>query len=274
MNRIFIDSDFEGIAGIVNWRETKALEDYGMFRTQQSLELNAIIRALKEIDPECEILIRDFHGNMRNILFSEFHAPGVRIIRGSLSWGVGVEFIGQSISHVILHGFHAKANTAGAILPHSFTSKIRLFLNDCEIGEIGLIMMMAAINHVPTIMITGDRAACHEARELNPEISMVITKEAFSPFAAICETSDQVIKNIHEKVLEAFLPAKSHVLPSVLPPYRLKVNFTSRTQLQFSSLIPGTRIEGDELHFTSADLLEVYNLILVIYVLMSSEKNL
>ena len=273
MNKIFIDTDFEGVAGIVNWRETKAIEDYNIFRKQQALELNAIVKSLKEVDQKCEIFIRDFHGNMRNVLFNEFNTPGVKLIRGSLTWGVGVEF-DQSFTHVILHGFHAMANTEKAVLPHSFTSKIRLFLNDCELGEIGLIMKMASIRGLPTVLITGDKAACNEAKMLNPEISTVVTKEAFSPFAAVCENSDQVLKDIHEKTIAAFQSETRHILPEVKSPYRIKILFTSRTQLQFSALIPGTKVIGDELHFCSEDLLEVYNLVLVIYVLMSSERNL
>ena len=86
----------------------------------------------------------------------------------------------------------------GAILPHSWRMRRRrrAFLNDVEVGEIGAAVALAASYGVPTVMLSGDRAAVQEVRQLVPEIEAVVVKDALGPEGAINISPDRARKQI------------------------------------------------------------------------------
>ena len=75
-------------------------------------------------------------------------------------------------------GQHARANTDGGHLCHSGSfDRDDWALNGRSVGEIELYMLMCAYFGVPTVMISGDAAACEQAREFVPSIVSVAVIE-------------------------------------------------------------------------------------------------
>ena len=54
------------------------------------------------------------------------------------------------------------------------------------VGETGLNAALAGHFNVPILMITGDQAVNHEAKELIPGIQSVVVKQANGRFSANC----------------------------------------------------------------------------------------
>ena len=82
--------------------------------------------------------------------------------RGSV-WEMGLTFVAQ-----FLYGHHAMDNTPNGVLCHSWSSRsiANCWLNDELIGEIGFNMAHAGEVGVPTVFVSGDRAAVDEGPTL------------------------------------------------------------------------------------------------------------
>jgi D-amino peptidase len=59
-----------------------------------------------------------------------------------------------------------------------------VWINNRSTGEIGLLVMLAGYFNVPTIMLSGDAAACRELHELVPESECAEVKAGVSRTAA------------------------------------------------------------------------------------------
>ena len=86
-----------------------------------------------------------------------------------------------------LYGHHAMDNTPNGVLCHSWSSRsiANCWLNDELIGEIGFNMAHAGEVGVPTVFVSGDRAAVDEARRYVPTIEGVVVKEGLSRTGAL-----------------------------------------------------------------------------------------
>jgi D-amino peptidase len=72
-------------------------------------------------------------------------------------------------------------------MAHTYTGSIfSLEINGRSLGEIGVDAAIAGHYNVPVILLTGDRAACEEARDLISGIETVVVKEGISRSAAVC----------------------------------------------------------------------------------------
>jgi D-amino peptidase len=271
-NKYFIISDFEGVSGVVNWNETGRREDYFLFREVQLQELNRIIKTINDFDSDAEIFLRDYHADMRNILFPKLKGRNLTIIRGTLSNTVGLEF-DETFTGIILHGFHAHTATPHAVLPHTFSGKIHVYINGIELGETGLLTAVAQEKSVPVIFLMGDKAVCEEHKEVNPAAETLAVKEGYSPVCAKCKTLDWVLKQIDIR-LPLALQKKYELKSFINPPYELKVEFSTPTVVLLASFIPGIRVEGNAIYFKSDSVEEIYKLLIIIYILLSEEKSL
>jgi D-amino peptidase len=105
---------------------------------------------------------------------------------GERRWMPGLD---QSVDAFLLPGHHAKAGTAGAFLPHTWTSDWADFrINGQSVGEIGIEACYAGHWNIPFILVQGDEAACAEVREQFPGVVTAEVKRALS--ADLCTGMD------------------------------------------------------------------------------------
>src|SRR3989442_1378270 len=160
--RILIITDLEGVGGI-NDRDEQILPGQRRFEESRRLligEVNAAVEgALK--GGAREVVVWDGHDGSRTLSIDEIH-PRAQLIQGrptpadyymSERQYDGIMFVGQ----------HAMALAAGA-LAHSQSSATieRITLNGRPVGEIGQVAAIGGYFNVPTIMLSGDDAACRE----------------------------------------------------------------------------------------------------------------
>ena len=177
-NWVYISSDIEGCAWASNYIECDENSDvYQVFRTVMSVELSTIIDSC--ISP-ANILLRDAHGNARNIL-KKLLPGNVKLIRGwdndptNMMKGIN----SRKFDFACLHGYHAAAGTGLSPLAHTFSSKnLGTFtLNGHVVGETIFSIYTAAYFGVPVIYICGDYGAVTEAKSINPNIVGTVTKK-------------------------------------------------------------------------------------------------
>ncbi|MAE64095.1 MAG: hypothetical protein CMJ18_07445 [Phycisphaeraceae bacterium] len=198
--KIHMMTDLECVAGVVTGPEyclrgpqnkygrTEGGRYYDHARRLATLEVNAAVDGLLEAGAT-DIVICDGHGH--GGLDASLIHERARILIGLPAIGYGID---DSFDATIMIGQHAMANTDGGHLCHSGSfSRDAWLLNGQIIGEIGLFMLRATCHNVPMVMISGDVAACEEARQLVPSIETVAVIEGVKRGSTKGMTTNQAL---------------------------------------------------------------------------------
>jgi D-amino peptidase len=211
--KIYMSVDMEGITGIVH-REQIMSEgrEYERGRQLMTQDLNAAIEGAVRAGAT-EILVNDSHATMRNILLSEMKPPA-RLITGAPSTKDMCQLQGldETFDAAFLIGYHARADTFGAILSHTIASSAvaELRINGRPQGETGLNAVVAGHFGVPVALVTGDTLLAEEAREyLPPGVEIVAVKTSIGRTVADCmlpEVTYDLIADAAERAVQSPLP--------------------------------------------------------------------
>ncbi|TKJ47695.1 hypothetical protein CEE34_02375 [Candidatus Aerophobetes bacterium Ae_b3a] len=225
--KVYIMTDLEGVAGVFDF-ESQAYPNGRYYEESRSLltqEVNAAIEGSLLAGAE-EILVIDGHG-YGGIKYEELHS------KAKVFLGKPVPkpfcFLDESFAAVFLIGHHAMSGVEDGNLNHTYcpTSIANMWLNGKKIGEIGILIILAGCFNVPVLLITGDRAACEEARSYIPNIEVAIVKEGINRTAAICLSKESSRGLIAEKAKKA-LQRKNEIEPYYLKgPFELVTEYTS-----------------------------------------------
>src|SRR5512136_433226 len=250
--RVLIAVDMEGISGVTHWDHVKpGHTEYTRFREIMTEEVNAAIDGALD-GGATSVIVTDGHNDGRNILIEKLHAPA-RLNSGSpapLSMVEGV----QRADVVFFIGYHARANMPEAILCHTWTDQVRgVWLNDQEVGEIGLNAAVCGSFGARVALITGDRAAVQEAIDLLGPIESVVVKTARGRMNAECLPVEETRTAIRHAAAHAMV---RQVAPFVInPPIRLRVTLTRPDQIDRALRVPGSlRIDGVTIEWIGADM--------------------
>lgn len=190
--KIHIMTDLEGCAGIMNERDYlyENSRYYELARELLTLEVSAAVEGALEAGAT-EVLVVDGHGAgalNRQLLHPRARLLGGRPVPpGAVSFGVDGTFAAS-----LVIGQHAKSNTDGGHLAHTMSFNIEEYrLNDISVGELGLWMLVAGYFGVPVVMVSGDQAACDEARSLVPNVEIAPVKWGLKRGSAARLTRDE-----------------------------------------------------------------------------------
>ncbi|MDQ3778332.1 MAG: M55 family metallopeptidase [Actinomycetota bacterium] len=169
--RIHIISDMEGIAGIVRGEQTNGGEPlYDEGRKLYTEEINAAVRGAKAAGAK-EIVVMDHHGAGKgwsfNSLLPELLDPACEFVVQS-TWTQYTEFLEEGCDACLLVGMHAMAGTPDGVLNHTVSGRewFNLRFNGVLVGESAINAAMCGNWGCPVLLVTGDEAACREARSL------------------------------------------------------------------------------------------------------------
>ena len=205
-------------------------------------DVNAAIRGARRAGAD-EIVVKDSHGNSKNLLADELE-PGVRLISGHGNSG-GEHFNGMvagidaEFDALFLVGYHAKAGTANAVMEHTVTGSLhRLWVGEQETGEIGLSTFAAGQYHVPLALVTSDAAGCAEAAALVPGVKTVSVKNGFGRYMARLLPPEETRESIEEAAHQALLAMPKPLSPT--GPVEVRAEFNRSEQADMVSRLPGT----------------------------------
>lgn len=220
--KFFILTDLEGVAGTDSFTQTRTRDPApkeGSMR-QLTREVNACAAGIRAVYPDAVIDVWDGH-DTGGLLPEEL---------------VGVNCIGRTppskpyyhlagYAAMLFVGQHAMAGTIDAPLNHTYSSTSVMYyrLNDVFIGEFGARALVAGMQSVPTIFLSGDDKAVLEAKMFIPEIETVATKQGKGIESAIHLDPEEACLRIQEGAMRA-VQRLEEIPPftAIRPPYRFE----------------------------------------------------
>ena len=271
--KVYVSVDMEGISGIVHADQTSADgKDYGTARKWMADDVNAVVTGLLS-GGASEVVVNDSHGGMRNILPSDLH-PEAILISGTPKPLAMMAGIDASFAAALLIGYHAQAGTTAGTLDHTISggTVYEVKVNGIAMPELGLNALIAGGLGVPVVMLSGDVAACAQAKALLGEgVTTLAVKEALGRTAARLVPMPEARRRLQEAAREA-LGKRAQVKPYTLaPPYQFELSFMNAGQADLAASLPGVRrVAGRTIAFTSQDYVEGFRLLRVAIALPSA----
>jgi D-amino peptidase len=214
--KVVIGTDIEGVAGVVSFSsqtgaDSKYYEDAKKLLTA---EVNAAVTGALEAGAN-EILVVDGHG-CGAIQFQSLHSEA-KLIHGRplipLKTLLGT-FANCDVT--IMIGQHAMAGVNTGNLNHTQSSATVDYykLNGKKIGEIAQWALGFGAYKIPLIFLSGDAAACAEAKELIGGMKTVAVKQGLGRNCAISLSATKAAEKIKAGVVQAL---KEHLKQPVKP---------------------------------------------------------
>lgn len=179
--KAYIMTDLECVAAVVSLPEyclrgprnkygrTEGGSHHALAKELATREVNAAVAGLVAAGV-ADILVCDGHGH-GGLEPALLDAPARMLTGLGQPQPRGLD---GSFDLALMVGQHAKAGTDGGHLCHSYSFfREKTLLNGAHHAEIACFAILCSYLDVPLAMISGDRAACAEARELIPSIVTV-----------------------------------------------------------------------------------------------------
>ncbi|HHV04155.1 MAG: M55 family metallopeptidase [Bacteroidales bacterium] len=203
--KVLIGGDIEGIATACDWDSiTPGHPDYERNRVQYTKEMNAAIEGAFHAGAT-EVFVRDGHGGNKSLIPElldkrAYHIKG----RCSEDFRAMILTIENGYDAVLFIGYHAKARTPDGVMSHTMARTVDEFtLNGVSLPEMGYNALVAGMYDVPVVYLSGDRAACRQAKELFGDIVTTSVKEGLSHCSAICLHPQEACDRIRLDVAKA-----------------------------------------------------------------------
>ena len=191
---VFIETDLEGISGVSSIDMVAESHRYALERLMA--DTDAAVRGAFEGGAD-RVFVLDGHGGGRNFIMELLDPRAEK---------VGIEAVEISDLCFVI-GAHAMSGTQNAFLDHtqSSVSWHDYRINGRLYGECGQLAAYAGAYGVPLGMVSGDFAACAEARCLFGNIETAVVKTADGRNRAVCipeEESDRLISEAAKRAVE------------------------------------------------------------------------
>lgn len=256
--KIMILTDLEGPAG-VNGR-SDGIGNTMLNRPTADLalvnEVNAVCRGLVAAGAD-EIVVMDGHGGSNSIDIFKLHPKASLMQVGD--WSPMVILDGSYDAFIQL-GCHAM-QSSGAYMCHTFNSHgvAEMRFNGEQIGEIGISSLAAAYFNVPTIMVSGDDAACHEARAfLGDGLEVVPTKASINRYSTVNYPVEEVYRNLEAVAERALRNLDKAVCPQLPEHCELIVRMMCPNHANGPERLGIERLDEVTLRYKDDDFMEVW----------------
>ena len=257
--RVFMMTDLEGPCG-VNGRPAQGVGNQiiNQDTAKQALvnEVNACIEGLVAAGAD-SVTVVDGHGGSNSIDIFKLHPAAELVQYGGTFYWAAPDCKYDAAVHI---GAHAMQNSGG-FMCHSFNSHgiSELRFNGEPIGELGIETLIAAWYGMPMILVSGDEAACAEARAfIGDKVETVPTKQAYDRYSARNYSPTKVYEALREKSKRALENRKR------IPIYKIP----KKIELVFELMCPnladvleaggGERLDFRTVRYSGTDFMEVW----------------
>lgn len=284
--KIYISADLEGVNGIVHSSQTQPEEPgYERSVTLMHKELSAVIEGIYSAGGVTDIFVADAHWDGRN-LRQELLPKGVSLISGwqrpfSMMSGVAgkiasKQVVDRGFDGVFFVGYHARSGSACAVLSHTYRAQVFLDvkLNGVSVGETGLNAALAGYFGVPVAFLSGDDAACNEARNLLGSLTCVPVKKAISRYSAVFPPQIETLESLRHGAIEAIQKRDYWNIFNPPRPSTLTITLFDPAMADAAELLPEVkRVDDRIVEFSHDDYSVLFRLFLAIGVLGASRKD-
>lgn len=240
--KFFISADIEGTTGCLNWDYTMGnRKEYEIQKEIMTEEVLSCVKALVDIYPDCEILIKDAHHFGNNLDIRRF-PKNCKIIRGwSHKPHSMVQGLDSSFDAILFIGYHSGATSSSTPLSHSFNgSKYQKMELNGEICSEFLFNYHIALHYgVPTLLLTGDRGICEEVKKKDSNIATVYTYEGLGE-SIITRTPETVYEEIFDQTYTVGKDIRK--ISPIRKSFTLRIQYKKHMDCLKASNYPGTKI--------------------------------
>ncbi len=237
--RVFVSSDMEGTAGIVDWSQCRGPgTEYELGRRLLLDEVNAAIDGAVE-GGATEVLVNDSHGAMANLPAGELHHRA-RYLSGRHKPLYMMEGLDGTFDAVFFVSYHGSMGSNG-VLSHTYNpravSEVRL--NGTAVGEAGINALVALGHGVPVALVTGDQVTIAETTAVVPDVVGVTVKEAVTRMAACSLHPSQACAAIRAGARAAAeRTGKGEIgLPAIKLPAELEVDWLTADMAEMATFV-------------------------------------
>lgn len=254
--KVFIAADMEGLAGLAQWDQTET----ELQKQLMTEEVNAAVRGAFAAGAG-EVVAGQSHGTMRFLLPQSLD-PRASMVAGQPKKMNHMGGVDRSFDLAIFVGYHSKAGTLRGVMAHTFSGQVfALSFNGIEMGEIGADAALCGYFGVPVGMVSGDQAACDEAKALLGNIVTVSVKQGLSRTCALCKPLAVARQEIEQAAARAVSRAKEFKPFVVKGPVLGQVTFTDTAFADAAEMLPAMqRVDGVTLRWEAKDFLEAFQL--------------
>lgn len=258
--KVFILTDLEGVCGVKGAPDSIGNKIFNEDSAHRLLtaEVNAVAEGLLA-GGATEVMCWDGHGGSDSMDIEHLH-PEVSLYQsgGELSPVIPID---SSWHAVVQVGAHAMMGVGDGFLNHTFNSHavVNMWLNGEPIGEIGICALLASYFDVPTIMVTGDEAACREAADLLGRVETVSVKTGVTRYGVINRSPTRVREELRVAAEGALRARHDFPVVSKPPPYELKVTLMCPNMADACEKRGARRLDHVTVAFESDDLIDVWS---------------
>lgn len=250
---VFMITDAEGVAGVCRQDQTEPTNQE--MRQLLTGEINAAVDGFLEGGAD-EVIVWDGHDGSQTLSALTIH-PKARLVIGDLPTNM---LFDRGFTAVALVGQHARANSRGGIMAHSYSSLgvETMLLNGKPVGEIEIIAAIAGEFHTPLIFLSGDRAAASNLHDIVPQAETAAVKEGFSNYACMTLSAPAAREMIRAGAARA-MRRLSEIPPYVVPgPVTFQVEFTTRNAIGVEVPRDAEMVDARTVRYHGKDVLEVW----------------
>lgn len=220
---VFIMTDLEGISGVDTIDMVLDTESAGHQTALQRLMLDVNAAIAGAID-----------GGAKKVYIFDGHGRGVNFIKQQLD--PRAEQIAnmraltprmREIDAFMIVGQHAMAGTINGFLDHTQSSATwyNYYINGRKCGELAQVAAFGGIYNIPVVMVSGDEAACVEAKQFFGDVACAVVKYGRGRNQARFVEAEEALKLIHDAALDGMgLAGKIKPFKPLLP-VELKLEF-------------------------------------------------
>lgn len=244
--KVFISSDMEGTAGVVDWEQVRiGGPDYRAFTELLLAEVNAAIAGAMDAGAT-EFLVNDSHGKMAN-LRPDALAGRASYLSGRLKPRYMMQGLDDTFDAVFFVSYHGSMSANGSVLSHTYfpAAIAEVTLNGQVVGEAGINALVAQAYGVPIVLVTGDQTTAEEITPLCPGIRAAVVKHSVTRFAAESLHPEVACELIRTEAREAIAGLGSAAPPAVTLPATLGVRFHNTDYAELASRVGGVERTGD-----------------------------
>jgi len=195
--KIYIHTDLEGVSGIDNIEMmSRDHERHMEARENLMADLNAAVDGAFAGGAD-HVTVLDSHGGGGSFILDMLDDRAENDTKPNKKWW-GI--LDESYDATFFIGAHAMAGTINGFLDHtqSSTSWYNYYVNGRRMGELGQWAMVAGAFGVPMAMVSGDEAACVEARQFFHPVETAIVKTGVGRNRAVLVDLDKARACIRE----------------------------------------------------------------------------
>jgi len=252
---VFMITDAEGVAGVCRQEQTDPKDSE--MRQLLTGEINAAVAGFFD-GGATDVFVWDGHDGSRTLSDLTID-PRAHLIMGGLPSTMLME---RHFSAVAFVGQHARANTPGGVMAHSYSSLgiQNLIMNGKPVGEIETRTALAGWFNTPVIFLSGDKAAGEQLHAIDPAAETAVVKEGIDNYACISLSAEAARRLVRERAAAAMAKLDKIQPYQVKGPVTIEIEYTSRNALTpDAALKAGAEIiDARTIRFHGKDFLEAW----------------